>query len=139
VAEAGRVLAPRLVQPFIEAYECGEPVTVGNARIDRAGIAINPPDGKHIPWTGMGSITIVHVPHNDTLAPVIQIVIRASRKRVSAISVSGAIAAIDLAGIPNGIFLPHLVAYAAAQNGVPVHGLPGDLPDPPAAPRPGSP
>ncbi len=134
VTEADRILAPRLVPLLIQAYEAGEPVTAGDARIDRAGITVDPPSGTCIPWTDIHSVTITHLTsYTDTAAPVREIRIyqrpgnvKRPRNIISTVT--------DLSGVPNGIFLPHLVAHAAARNGVSVDTFPRSLPGPPTAP-----
>jgi hypothetical protein len=55
----------------------------------------------------------------DSIAPV---------KEIEISKQSGNICrAISLDGVPNGIFLPYLLAYAAAQNGIPLRTRPRDL------------
>jgi hypothetical protein len=96
--EVGRILAPRLVPPLIEAYDSGEPVTVGGACIDRAGITVNPPGGERMAWTEIRSITTRHVTSmTDSAAPVNEIEVRGQSKNICPV--------IDLDGVPNGMFL----------------------------------
>jgi hypothetical protein len=119
-AEATRVLAPRLLPPLIEAYESGEPVTAGNARIDRAGITVNLPVGEPIAWTEIGSITTRHVTSMaDNAAPVKEIEICKHSGRICRL--------ISLDGVPNAVFLPHLFARAAEIHGIPLNTSPRNL------------
>ena len=88
--------------------------------IDRAGITVDPPRGESIAWSEIRSITTRHVTSfADSIAPV---------KEIEISKQSGNICrAISLDGVPNGTFLPHLLAYAAAQNGIPLRTRPRDL------------
>ena len=118
--EAARILAPRLVPPMIAAYESGEPVSIGDARIDRSGITVKPPSGEHIAWTEIRFIITRHVTSiADCAAPVHEIEIRKQPGNISRV--------ISLDGVPNGMFLPHLLAHAAARNGIPLRTSPRDL------------
>ena len=126
VAEADRALAPRLSPRLIAAYESGQPVIIGDARIDHAGITVDPVSGSRIAWADMGSVTIRHETSSaDTLATVSGIEIRPR---------SGSTRTLGLDGIPNGILLPHVVAHAAARNGIPLFCSPTHLSDRLAAP-----
>jgi hypothetical protein len=121
--EAARILAPRLVRPLIGAYESGEPVTVGEACIDRSGITVKPPDGERIAWTEIRSITTRHVTSfADGAAPVYEIEICKQPGNMCR--------EISLDGVANGMFLPHLLAHAAAQYGVSLRTSPRYLPLP---------
>lgn len=133
VAEAGRVLAPRLVPPLIGAYESGEPVMMGWWRIDRRGITDGRvTGGRHVSWAGMKSVDITYMTYmaasvtvagagaadftaSDVPPPVKRITIRPRSGKAFAWSPSA---------VPNGIFLPHLIAHAAKRDGVTVRRLP---------------
>lgn len=119
-AEAERILAHRFVPPLIETYESGEPVTVGDACVDRAGITVNPPNGEQIAWTEIRSLITKHVTSvADTVAPVKEIEIRKQPGNISRV--------ISLDGVPNGMFLPYLLAHAAAQNDIRLDTRPRNL------------
>jgi hypothetical protein len=120
-SEADRVLAPRLVPPLIAAYESGEPVTMGDARIDRSGVTVGLQTGSRIAWTDMRSVTIsFSASSSDAAAAVKQIYFRPR---------SGTMCSVRASGVSNGVFLPHLVAHAAARNGVRVICYPRRLSD----------
>jgi hypothetical protein len=88
-----------LVPPLIEAYESGEPVAIGDACIDRAGITVDPPGGESIAWSEIRSITTRHVTSfADSIAPVQEIEISKQSGNICRV--------ISLDGVPNGIFLP---------------------------------
>jgi hypothetical protein len=123
ITEAGRVLGPRLVPPLIEAYESGAAAAVGDVRVGQAGITTGAPGGQPIPWADIGEITISHAPSRDMLAPAEAVRIRAAPRHAG--GRGKVVAVLNLSGVPNGIFLPHLVAHAAAGHGVPVSGLGG--------------
>jgi hypothetical protein len=121
-AEAARILAPRLVPPLIEAYESGEPVTIGDTRIDRGGITItvDPPSRERVAWTEVRSIVTRHVTaYADSTAPVKEIQICKHSGKAGPV--------ISLDGVPNGMFLPHLLAHAAARNGISLRTSPRHL------------
>lgn len=119
-AEAGRVLAPRMIAPLIETFESGRPVAVGGTRIDQSGITVDLPRGRLVPWAGIDSITIDHVTLSGEPAVVHEIGVeqRPDKARMP----------IVLSGVPNGIFLAQLIARAAAQHGIPVRRTPRKLP-----------
>jgi hypothetical protein len=118
-AEASRVLAPRLTAPQIEDYEAGRPVTVGGTRIDRSGITFDLPRGTPIPWGEVGSITISYA--TSPTGPAVVTDIAIARRS------GGPDRVIGLSGVPNGVFLPRLIARAAAAHGVPVRSSPRGL------------
>ncbi len=110
VREADRILSPRLVPPLIRAYESGEPVIIGRDRIDRAGVTHVRGTGKALltPWNEIRWISVVQETPADP----------ASAIRIGHASGRGAL--IKLSGVRNGIAIPHLIKYAAEQNGVPL-------------------
>jgi hypothetical protein len=109
-----RTLGPRLVPPLIEAYDRGEPVTAGGARIDREGFTMRP--GKRLTWSEIKSVTMQHAPKGSAdVATRIDIrVVRRNRLHY-----------FDPSGIPNAIFFAHALARAAMRNGVQVDGYQG--------------
>jgi hypothetical protein len=119
--ETASVLAPRLVPPLIGIYESGEPVIFGNVRVDQAGITADGSGFGHIAWRWdeIGSISTYHA-RKLTGTPSID-GIRISKHAANIWT------GINPSGVPNGMFLPHLLAYAAAQNGVPLHTQPAGL------------
>jgi hypothetical protein len=83
----------------------------GNGHIDHLGVT-PPGSSRHLAWTEIESVTMEHDPR-ETLEVVtkIDIIDRKGRPRT-----------FDPSGIPNGIFLAHLIAHAAARNGIQVDG-----------------
>jgi hypothetical protein len=118
VTEADRALAPRMVPPLIRTYESGEPVTFGGIRVDpEKGITVDPVTGSRVVWTDMRRVEIVYSPrygHGATAVLGIRVRPR-SEGRAPGVHVSG---------LPNGIFLPHLIAHAAERHGVQVRRYP---------------
>jgi hypothetical protein len=109
---AHRALAPRFVPRLIQAYESGQPVMAGNGHIDHLGVT--PPGSSwHLAWTEIESVTMEH-DSTETVEVVTKIDI-IGRKRSQSRT-------FDPSGIPNGIFLAHLIAHAAARNGIQVDG-----------------
>lgn len=101
---------------MIETYASGEPVVLGPVRVGPE--AVTAAAGPAVPWPRIRLIRLAHVPRADTAAPVHRIEVFGTG--------SGVAAEISISGIPNGIFLPHLLAFAAARNGVPLEGYGGD-------------
>jgi hypothetical protein len=118
LAETASVLAPRLVPPLIEIYESGEPVIVGRVRIDRAGITVGWPADRRITWSEVDSIAAYPLDRLTGIRTLYEIII---------IDRSASTVRIFLGGVPNGMLLPHLLAYAAARNGILLHTQPADL------------
>jgi hypothetical protein len=110
VAEAEWFLAPRLVPELTEAYESGAPARFGRVRLSQAGISVRPPEDDLIPWAEIKSIHMTYIGAADY---VHEIIIRHTGKPTGGI---------DVSGLPNGIFLPHVLAHAAAGQGVQVTG-----------------
>ena len=106
-AAAHRNLAPRLVPPLIHAWESGEPVTAGELSIGQDAITV--PTGTRHAWSQITSMAVTYASGPDP-APITRIDFRpAGTDRADQISLSG---------IPNGIFLAHLIAHAATGHGV---------------------
>jgi len=110
VAQAERFLAPHLVPAMTEAYGSGSPVKFGRVLVSQAGITVQPPADNLVPWAEVKSIHITYVGGTEDAH---EIIIGQTGKPTREISVSG---------LPNGIFLPHVLAYAAARQGVLVTG-----------------
>ena len=110
-AAAYRNLALRLVPPLIQAWESGEPVTAGGLSVDQEGITV--PAGTRHAWSEITTMTVEYASGRDP-APITLIKFRrAGTDRNYRISLSG---------IPNGIFLAHLIVHAATGHGVQVDG-----------------
>jgi len=110
VAEAHRFLAPRLVPALTEAYESGAAAEFGQVRVSQAGVTVRPPADDLIPWTEIKSIRMTYIGAADY---VYEIIIGRTGKPTQVI---------DVSGLPDGIFLAHVLAYAAGRHGVLVTG-----------------
>ena len=114
VAEAEQVLAPRLVPAMTEAYESGAPVSFGRVKVSQEGITVSgwTEPGEPIPWSQVKSIHLTYILRKDG-DYVHEVIV--GRK-------SGPTREVSVSGLANGIFLPRLLAYAAARQGVMVTG-----------------
>ena len=114
VAEADRNLAPRLVPAMTEEYEAGAAVSFGRVHVSKEGITLSiwSPQGVLIPWSQVKSIHMTHIASVDG-DYVYEIIIGRKGQPTEEVGVSG---------LANGIFLPVLLAYAAARQGVMVTG-----------------
>lgn len=112
LSEAARLLAPRFVPPLIEAYEAGQPVSIGCWTLDRTGISGSGSGyaTDSCPWTGITRISLLRQPGKGGPATLITVSRDGRRPDLE----------IDLSEIPNGIFFPGLVAHAATCNGADV-------------------
>lgn len=112
VAEAYRVLNPRLIPAMTEAIESGGSVPFGRIRVTREGIVVSgaPPNEDLAAWPEIKSIHITYVDGTDYAHEVI---IGRTGKPTRGIGVSG---------LPNGLFLPHVLSYVASRHGVLVTG-----------------
>src|SRR5215471_8011021 len=110
-AAAHRNLAPRLVPPLIQAWESGEPVTAGELSIGQEGITM--PAGTRHAWSQITSMAVTYASGPDS-APIARIDFRPDETDRND--------QLSLSGIPNGIFLAHLIAHAATGHGVRVDG-----------------
>jgi hypothetical protein len=119
VAEADSVLAARLVPSLIEIYESGEPVKVGNASVDRAGITVDSRAGGYLAWSEIRSMETKEVGMFTGTHPIYGISIIKHAQKARPVDIS-------IVGVPNGMFLPHLLAYAAARNHLPLYTQPVD-------------
>jgi hypothetical protein len=118
VNEAVRLLGPRVVPPLIEAYERGEPASIGGWRVDRTGISASESGfvTGSCSWSAVTRVTMQRVPPKT--GPIEQIHVYTGRRQ-SALD-------IGLSDIPNGFFLPALIAHAAASNGIAAEGGPAE-------------
>jgi len=114
VAAAHRALAPRLVPPLIAAWDRREPVTAGDARVDHEGVTL--PDGKRLAWPEIKSVTMRHA-SKESADVITRIDIRVVRRN--------RLHYFDPSGVPNAVFLAHVVARAAMRSGVQVDGYQG--------------
>ena len=112
VAEACRVLTPRLVPAMTEAIESGRPVAFGRVRVTGEGIVVSgaPPKEDLAAWREIKSIHIAYLDGTDYAH---EIIIGRTGKPTKEIRVSG---------LPNGLFLPHVLSYVASRHGVLVTG-----------------
>jgi hypothetical protein len=111
-AEADRVLSARLIPQLIEAYEAGEPVVFGQARIDQAGVAVGFSRFTTAAWTDITGVLIRYNVRSGFNVPAESVWFdRANRKGSIALGISG---------VRNGILVPHLIEHIAAQHGIPV-------------------
>ncbi|HEY2505000.1 MAG TPA: hypothetical protein VGI58_00650 [Streptosporangiaceae bacterium] len=112
IGEARRLLGPRFVPPLIEAYESGEPATIGAWTVDRTGITASTSEfvTDFCPWRGITRIAFEHKPIQT--GPVARILVYTDGEQAAL--------EIGLSDVPNGIFLPDVIAHAATSNGVKV-------------------
>ena len=124
-AAVGQALSPRIAPLLIQAYEAGDPLTAGDARIDQSGVTV----GRRavlIPWAEVQGLTIEYDTWSAAGCPaqLIRIVRLAGRRPARA--------AIRLSGVPNGMFVPRLIEHVAGRHGIP---LSRSGPVPPGLPR----
>jgi len=114
VLAAHRALAPRLVPPLIETFDSGQEVAAAALRIGPGGLTL--PSGRRLAWAEIKSLTMLHAsPASAELITRIDVVeVRTNR-----------VYRFDPSGVPNAIFLAHVLARAATRNGVAVHGYDG--------------
>jgi hypothetical protein len=113
MTDALRAAGPRLVNAMIEAYESGKQVAFGSVSIDQNYVALPGLDGP-ISWADIHAIRMRHVRLGQGGRVVTEV-------RLSCRGGPGH-QKIVISGLPNGIFLPRVIAHAAAQHGVPVRG-----------------
>ena len=125
----GKALIARLVPGMTERYESGEPVVFGKVRVDQTAITVDTwgSGPEVITWTDISWITVAHLPQSDAMRIPQRITI--ARK-----AGHGAGVEIELSGVPNGIFLPLVLAHAAGRNSILVYGYEESSPDPKAPP-----
>jgi DNA-binding SARP family transcriptional activator len=111
--DALQAAGPRLVTAMIEAYESGRLVAFGPVRIDQQGVA-SPSRDLVVSWADIHAIRMRHIRLARGGSVVSEIHLschgRAGHRKIV------------ISGLPNGIFLPSVIAHAAAQHGVPVKG-----------------
>lgn len=114
-AAAQRVLAPRLVPAMTEAYASGAPVSFGRVRVSREGITVSgwSPSDALIPWPEVKSIHMTYIFEKDG-DYVHEVIVGSKGGRPTR--------EIAVSGLPNGIFLPRLIAFAAAREGIMLTG-----------------
>ena len=111
--DAVRVVGPRMIPAVIEAYDAGRPAAFGPVRVGKDGVTLSAA-GTPIPWPDIRSIRMrtVDLARGGRVVRAVYLHCRARpAHRV-----------IEVSGLPNGIFLPRVIAHAAAQHGVPVRG-----------------
>jgi hypothetical protein len=116
VSESALRLGARFVPPLIEVYETGEPAIVGGWAVDQTGISATESGfvTRSCSWTAITRITMTRIPPKT--GPIEQIHIYTGGRQPAI--------GIGLSDIPNGIFLPSLIAHAAASKGIDVEGGP---------------
>ena len=109
-AEAERNLAPRLVPAMTAVYKSGAAVSFGRVQVSNEGIAVSGWSlaGELIEWPQVKSIHVTYIGGKDGGYPH-EIIIGRKGQPTTEISVSG---------LPNGIFLPQLLAHVASRQGV---------------------
>jgi hypothetical protein len=114
VAAAERNVGPRLLAALSEAYDEGEEVSFGRVRLSRDGITVGgyPPAGQLIAWTEVKSVHMTSI--NPAEGDYVDDIVIGRRGTASETVYAG--------GLTNGIFLPALLARAAAREGVVVTG-----------------
>jgi hypothetical protein len=114
VAAADRNLAPRLVPAMTGVYESGGTVSFGQVQLSKEGITLTPwsRPAVFMPWSQVTSVHLTYLGRANRDF-VHQVVIGRSGQPTQEMSLSH---------LPNGIFLPALLAHAAGQQGVPVTG-----------------
>jgi hypothetical protein len=111
--DARRVVGPRLVNAAVDAYNAGRPAAFGPVRVAADGVTLSAA-GTPVPWPDIRSVRLrtVDLARGGRVVRAVHLSCRARpAHRV-----------IEVSGLPNGIFLPRVIAHAAAQHGVPVKG-----------------
>lgn len=113
-ADAERILAPRLMPAMAAAYESGAAVSFGRVRVSRAGIEVPGwgPPGEPVPWPQVKSVHVTYIRKKDGNYAH-EVIVGGKGLPTTEIGVSG---------LPNGIFLPRLLAFAADREGIMVTG-----------------
>jgi hypothetical protein len=112
-AQAEWALAPRFVPPLLQAYDSGAPIRVGTCTINLAGITA--PGGfpvqalRFTSWSEIESIRLTRAQDGKVTEPVSEIeFFLASRSSFSP----------DFSGVPNALFVAHLLQHAAGRHGI---------------------
>jgi hypothetical protein len=113
LTDAVRVVGPRLVPAMIMAYEAGRVAAFGPVGVDQHGVTV-PGPGTLVPWPDIRSIRMRHVDlaRGGRVVRAVHLSCRGKPGQRK----------IEVSGLPNGIFLPRVIAHAAARHGVPVKG-----------------
>jgi hypothetical protein len=115
-AAALRIVGERMLPAMTAAYDAGEIVSCGAVRVSQHGIALTG-TSVPVPWQEIRSVRLRSVRLSAGRSKVTSTVSLARSGR-------GLRSRISLSGLPNGLFLPGLLQYAAAQHGIPVSGHP---------------
>jgi hypothetical protein len=96
------------------AYESGAAISFGRVQVSNEGIAVSGwnPAGELIEWPQVKSIHLTYIGGKDG-GYAHEVIIGRKGQPTQEIGVSG---------LPNGIFLPHLLAHVAARQGVMLTG-----------------
>jgi hypothetical protein len=97
-----------------EAYESGAAAAFGRVVVSREGIAVSALD-ELIEWPQVKSVHLTYIGSQDG-DYADQVIVGRKGMPTTEISVSG---------LPNGIFLPHLLAHVAGRQGVMLTGYRG--------------
>lgn len=111
--DAERNLAPQIAGSLVSSYQAGEPVIVGRWRIEQAGVISNhhkPRKSRLIPWGDVGEITVTTVRRRGNTNPPDEVILAVRHQRLPH--------SLPLSGVPNAMFLPHLLEYIAGQHGL---------------------
>lgn len=117
VHAAERNLTPLLLPALSEAYDAGEPVSFGRVQLSRDGITVGyAPSGQLIAWPEIRSVHMTYI--NPADGDYVDDIVIGRRGATSETVYAG--------GLSNGIFLPALLARAAAAHRVVVTGYHGN-------------
>jgi hypothetical protein len=112
LADALRTVGPRIIPAAIAAYESGKPTAFGLVSIDQHGITV-PWLAVPVLWPGIKSIEMKNARAMRKTRIVTEVCLHVSPRAPDHLPVD-----INISGVPNGIFLPGVIAHAAAQHGV---------------------
>jgi hypothetical protein len=112
LADALRTVGPRIIPAAIAAYESGQPSAFGLVSIDQHGITV-PWLAMPVLWPGIKSIGMKNARAMRKTRIVTEVCLHISPGAPDGLPVD-----INISGVPNGIFLPGVIAHAAAQHGV---------------------
>jgi hypothetical protein len=113
VAEAESNLAARLIPAMTQAYESGSAVSFGRVLVSEEGIVTARwTSADPIPWSQVKSIHLTYIGEREG-DYVHEVIVGRKGQPTEEVSISG---------LANGLFLPALLAHAAARQGVLVTG-----------------